>query len=226
MKNPDGSFKPAPMIDYYLSIAKHFDCPAEDRRLELLVDDKDAVTLSEKLPEISTSSSPLVILVPGGAFGLSKCWPVNRFAETADRLIDKYNATVVISVAPNHTEQKIADEICSMAKNRLYSLAQTPLTMGELKALFARADLVIANDTGPRHIAIAFERKIISLFGPNNPAWTQTGYKDELQIIGKGKCAPCEKPECKMDKHICMESISIETVHQAAETILNNWESK
>ncbi|NIT23694.1 MAG: hypothetical protein GTN53_14430, partial [Candidatus Aminicenantes bacterium] len=72
----------------------------------------------------------------------------------------------------------------------------TPLSLGELKALFSIADLVISNDTGPRHIAIALGRKVVTLFGPNNPIWTNTNYENEIQIIGNVHCAPCSKPKC------------------------------
>lgn len=219
-KNADGKYQPAPMIDYYLALAARLGCQTDDRQLRLQTEPDDSASLSAKLGDVMSTDRPVVILVPGGAFGPSKCWPAERFARTADRLIEKYNAAVIVSVAPNEPEKRIAADICRLAEGSLYSLADTPLTMGELKALFARADLVIANDTGPRHIAIALGRKIITLFGPNDPAWTQTGYKDEIQIAGTAECVPCAKPTCKMTEHICMESISVETVCKAAEMMV------
>ena len=220
-RNPDGSFKPVSMVDYYLGIAKWLGCQDYDRATELTFDDRDAVNLKGKLENVCSPDNPLVILVPGGAFGLSKCWPADRFAETADRVIEKYNATVVISVAPNDIEKSIAEKICRQAKNKLYNLAETPVTLGELKALIGIADLVITNDTGPRHIAVALRRKVISLFGPNDPAWTDTGYKDEMQISGTAQCAPCQKPKCKEAEHLCMNSISVEMVFSAAQKMLD-----
>jgi len=215
-KNTDGSFKPVTMIDYYLTIAEHLGCDTDNRQTELLIDQTHRQGLSCKLPELFSDKSPLVVLVPGGAFGPSKCWPGERFAETADRLIDDYGAKVFVSVAPNDAERQIAERICQQARHKLYTLTQTALTMGELKSLFSQADLVITNDTGPRHIAIALGRKVITIFGPNNPQWTQTGYPDEVQIIGKGDCVPCERPRCTQQKHICMESISVDMVYDSA----------
>ncbi|GAI94080.1 unnamed protein product, partial [marine sediment metagenome] len=165
---------------------------------------------------------PLIVIVPGGAFGPSKCWGSVRFAQTADWLITNYNATVVISVGPETLEKQIAEEICNSSKHKLINLAETPISLGELKALFSLADLVISNDTGPRHIAIALGRKVITLFGPNNPAWTDTGYENEIQIIGNVHCAPCSKPKCKKSKHICMEAITVEMVCEAAKELLEN----
>ncbi|MHC4418757.1 MAG: glycosyltransferase family 9 protein, partial [Planctomycetota bacterium] len=144
-------FKPLSMIDYYLAIASWLGAETSDRKLELTVDPQQDKKLRAKLPQVAHAKGPLVILVPGGAFGPSKCWPSERFAETADWLISNYNATVVISVASDPIEQKIATEISNKSAHKLINLAQTPLTLGELKALFGIADLVISNDTGPRH---------------------------------------------------------------------------
>ena len=120
--------------------------------------------------------------MPGGAFGASKCWPVEKFAQTADILTKKYNAMIIVSVSPDEEEKRIAKDLCELAENRIYNLAQTPLTISQLKTLFGRANLVISNDTGPRHIAIGLKRNVITLFGPNDPAWTETGYENEVKI--------------------------------------------
>jgi heptosyltransferase-2 len=215
-------FKPVSMIDYYLAIASWLGAETSDRKLQLLIDPHDNRKLQAKLPQIAEGKGPVVILVPGGAFGPSKCWPSESFAETADWLISNYNATVVISVASDPAEQRIAAQIVNKSAHKLINLAQTPLTLGELKALFAVADLVISNDTGPRHIATALQRKLITLFGPNDPAWTDTGYENEIKITGDAPCAPCAKPVCKETEHLCMQAIATETVCHAAKTLLEN----
>jgi heptosyltransferase-2 len=217
-----GKFKPISMIDYYLAIASWLGCKTNDRNLELLINPQEEQQLCGKLPQVLSLDRPIVVIVPGGAFGPSKCWPSVRFAQTADWLITNYKATVVISVGPETLEKQIAKEICNLSTHKLINLAETPISLGELKALFSIADLVISNDTGPRHIAIALGRKVITLFGPNNPAWTDTNYEHEIQIIGNVHCAPCSKPKCKKSEHICMESITVEMVCEAAKELLEN----
>jgi heptosyltransferase II len=223
LRDSQGDFAPQSMIDYYLGIAAAVGADVSDRRMELFVDPEAVQTLLAKLPIAATAAGPLVILVPGGGFGPSKCWPAERYAAVADDLAERYRARVVASVAPNEMEQRIGQQIAAAAKTKIYSLAETPLTMAELKALFAEADLAIANDTGPRHIAIALGRKVITLFGPNNPEWTQTGYPDEIQLVGQGPCVPCERPVCKEQSHRCMESITVEAVCAAADRMLEGW---
>lgn len=213
-------FKPSSMLDYYLAVPALLGADTTDTSLELPVNPQENKTLQIKLPEITESKGPVVVLVPGGAFGLSKCWLSERFAQTADWLISNYNAAVFVSVSPNTAEKQIAEEICDSSEFELISLANRHIGLGELKSLFSLADLVITNDTGPRHIAIALRRKVITLFGPNNPAWTETGYENEIKIIGDAPCAPCEKPICKKSEHLCMQSITVEMVCDAAKKLL------
>ncbi|MGA1980181.1 MAG: lipopolysaccharide heptosyltransferase II [Sedimentisphaerales bacterium] len=213
-------FKPYSMVDYYLAIPSLLGADTADVRLELFIDPQEDRKLRAKFPEIAESKGPVVVIVPGGAFGRSKYWLSERFAQTADWLISNYNATVFISVSPNPAEKQIAGKICDSSRFELINLAARPVSPGELKSLFAAADLVISNDTGPRHIAIALRRKVISLFGPNNPAWTETGYKNEIQIIGDAPCAPCDRPTCKKSEHLCMQAITVEMVCNAAKKLL------
>ncbi|TFG50843.1 MAG: hypothetical protein E4H40_00405, partial [Candidatus Brocadiia bacterium] len=117
---------------------------------------------------------------------------------------------------------KISRQICEESKHRLLNLGETPVTMGQLKSLFSSAGLVITNDTGPRHITIALRGKLVTLFGPNSPDWTETGYKNEIKIVGSAPCAPCAKPICSKSNHYCMEAISVEQVYKAAVTLLEN----
>ncbi len=212
----NGRYKPVSMVDYYLAIAQHVGCNIDNRQMSLSV--------SEKPLDIDLSlrpNKPTVILVPGGGFGPSKCWPKERFAETADWLIENYHANILISVAPNSTERKIASAICQLSKHNLINLDDKKLDLNQLKTIFSNADLVITNDTGPRHIATALGRNVICLLGPNDPILADTNSPNEVQIIGEAPCAPCLKPICKKPVHYCMESISVKNVCNIAKAFLD-----
>jgi heptosyltransferase-2 len=219
LKDSSGHFVPIPAIDYYLQIARSLGAEDSDRTMELPLDPANEPHLHQTLSSFFSHTGPKVILVPGGAFGPSKCWPPERFAQVADILIEEYHTAVLLSVAPNKTEMEIANVIRRKARNPLLCSADASLNLADIKTLIARADLVITNDTGPRHIAIALKRKVITLFGPNNPQWTQTGWSDEIQIIGQGPCVPCDKPICRQPRHYCMESITVEQVLDAVRRI-------
>lgn len=215
-----GKFKPVSSVEYYLAMAEMLGARLVSRLPELEVAPADQKAIAAMFPDLQDRRRPLVILVPGGAFGPSKLWPPERFAACATSLIERTHAQVIVSVAPTAAEMQAAEAIVSLCRHPLIHLGKTPLTGGQLKALFSRAALVLTNDTGPRHIAIALGRKVVTLFGPNNPAWTQTAYPDEIRIIGKGPCVPCDKPICKATEHFCMESITVSQVLEAAERLL------
>lgn len=219
LRTGSGGFLPLPMTDYYLAIAESLGAGVDHRTPELSVTDECIQAVRQKVPAVD-AQGPLVILVPGGAFGPSKLWPVERYADLADQLAATCGATVILSIAPIPEEIRIADAICRQAAAEVVHLGRTPLSGGELKALFSLADVVITNDTGPRHIAIALDKNIVTLFGPNNPQWTQTGHDKEIQIIGKAHCVPCDQPQCKQNQHLCMESITVQAVLKAAQRFL------
>jgi heptosyltransferase II len=227
---PNGQYAPHSMIDYYLEVAGKLGAETTNKKMELFIDPQDEKTLREKLPEITGTAGPVIIIVPGGAFGPSKLWPAERFAQTADKLIKDFNATVIISVASTPAEKEIADKIFASSKygtfakeniisNKLINLAQKYVSLGELKPLFSAADLIITNDTGPRHIAAALHRKVVTIFGSSNPAWTETGYENEIKIISNVDCAPCHLKVCPKE-HQCMNAISVDEVMAAAEKLL------
>lgn len=218
-KLDNGKYKPYSMVDYYMAIAGWLGGDCEKTNLELAVDNESLEYVNEKLG--IANNKPRVILVPGGAFGPSKCWASERFAKVADELIDKYNAQVLINVAPKKEELEIADEIIAASENELINLGQYGFSLGQIKSVFSTAELVITNDTGPRHIAIALGKKVISLFGPNDPAWTDTGWEKEIQIVGTAECAPCAKKTCFKEEHICMNSITPDMVMEAAGRLLD-----
>ena len=218
-KNPDGSPRPYPMIDYYLAVASWLGANCENRKMELSIDEKSKKTLQNRFP-ILAGGNPTIVFVPGGAYGSAKFWPSENFTRTADLLIEKYNANIFISVAPNPAERQVARQICRQTKNKLINLANRPASLGELKALFSSADLIITNDTGPRHIALALGRKTISLFGPNDPEWTRCDCENEVQIAADVPCAPCDKSKCPINKRVCMESLTPEIVCEAVEKML------
>lgn len=222
-KNADGTYKPNSMIDYYLAIASWLGGETQNRKMHLNTTQEDTNSLYGKIPALAMPAreNSVAVIVPGGAFGTSKRWPVERFAAVADYLVEQHQMQVVICAANNPDEKKVAGKIQDAARSTLISLADTPVSLGQLKALFKDAELVITNDTGPRHIAIAFDRKVVTLFGPNDPAWTESEHPKEIKIVGKAHCAPCARPSCKQDEHECMNSITVEMVIEAVEKLLN-----
>jgi len=222
-------YAPISMLDYYGHLVEHAighlggDLPsvetATDRRLQLFTSRQDRREADVLLNRWGLGAeSRLVMLVPGGAFGASKLWPAERFAQLADRLVrDGYE--IIISCAPNDAETEIVKRVISACGEPVRSLADERLSLGGLKALISRCRLVVANDTGPCHIAAAFGVPLVTLFGPTDPRWTATGYGKEVRLRADTDCPPCQRPNCSRD-HRCMLGIEPDDVYDAAVHLL------
>ena len=161
------------------------------------------------LAERKLARGPLVILAPGAAFGPSKLWPVERFAAVGDAL-RKECASVLISYGPGEEET-----VAALQKAAAPFATSEGISLSTLKAVYEKAALVISNDTGPRHMAVALGRPVITLMGPNDPRYSEfAGEKGEVIRVSVD-CAPyaqpCQLKECPID-HRCMTGIEMERV--------------
>jgi len=165
-----------------------------------------------------TNNDQVVLLVPGGAFGGSKWWPPERFGEVANQLLER-NIKVILFCAPNDIEREISKTVQENCESPLLSLVDASLSLGAIKALVKRSALVVSNDTGPCHIAAAFNVPLITLFGPTDPRWTWTGYQGESRLRVDVDCGPCQKAVCLTD-HKCLKQITTATVMASIERLL------
>jgi len=94
-----------------------------------------------------------------------------------------------------------------------------------VKAVIARTHLLITNDTGPRHIAAAFDKPLITIFGSSDPALTRIDFDKEIQLWKKIDCAPCEKRVCPKGHHRCMRELLPDEVFRAAKAQLEKYYS-
>lgn len=153
---------------------------------------------------------------PGAAFGSAKRWYPERFAQVADALASDFGYKVLLVGGPG--ESAIGSEISS--KTGSGALNMTGMTsVRQLMALLASVELVITNDSGPMHVAAAFERPVVALFGPTDHRVTSP-LCSRLSLVRKQtECAPCLKRECPGD-HRCMADITVEDVLCGVEALV------
>jgi heptosyltransferase-2 len=222
-----GKFVPTPIIKSYLGLARYLGASHRDLKMELFVTPSEKREAEEVLVRCgleaatyrpaASGSPPLVLLNPGAQYGAAKCWRPEYFAELADRFIDEQNATVLISAAPR--ERAIVEAIKRQMRHAAIELSNKGMTLGSLKEIVRRCDLMVTNDTGPRHIAAAMDVPVVTVFGPTFPEWTEIYYPKERQVAVKVFCGPCQKKVCPLD-HRCMTRLSPAMVHAAAMELL------
>src|SRR5262249_37947284 len=90
---------------------------------------------------------------------------------------------------------------------------------GLTKACIRRAALLVTTDSGPRHVAAAFDRPVVTLFGPTHIAWTETYHPKAVHVQKQVPCGPCQRRVRPFD-HRCMEELTPGEVFAAAHELL------
>ena len=82
----------------------------------------------------------------------------------------------------------------------------------------------MTTDSGPRHFAAAFDRPVVTLFGPTHIEWTETYFDKAINLQKKVPCGPCQLRVCPLD-HRCMTELTVAEVQVAAEDLLTRTEN-
>ncbi len=164
----------------------------------------------------------VVLMVPGAAYGSSKCWEPASFGRVADHLIDRYSCKVLI--VPGPEEGSIARAIQSTMRNTPVVLADPIVPLDILMAIIQSSSLVISNDTGPRHFAVAFGKPVVVIMGPTDPRYTHLDFDKTIILRENMDCSPCQLKVCPRD-HRCMTAITPERVIEASEYLIRRYGS-
>ncbi len=214
----DGKRLPISMIERYLRITRALGCADAGIALELPLDPLARERVAKRLALAGVGESePLVVVTPGASFGASKLWPPERFAAACVGLRAAHGLRAIL--APGPGEEGVSHAIAARAGAGALVLEAPVTTLAELAALIARAKLVLTNDTGPRHMAVALGTPVISLLGPTDPRHTAHLLERQRVLREPVECSPCHLKVCPID-HRCMQRLEPERVLAAAAELL------
>ncbi|MCA1902491.1 MAG: lipopolysaccharide heptosyltransferase II [Candidatus Hydrogenedens sp.] len=205
------------MVYEYLRLAELLNIPFDNKGLELAVSEEEQSLWIKEL-EKEQLGGFRVGIAPGASFGSSKRWDVQRFATVAEVLTQKYGLTPILITGPG--EEEIKNDFSKYYKKKFIDPFINGHHLSRLKAVIKNLDLLICNDSGPRHIAIAFDIPVICLMGPTKPEYTESPWERGEVLRVPVDCGPCQLPECPTD-HRCMTLITPEMVLNAIEKWLN-----
>lgn len=203
-------------VDRNLKLAASLGCETRDIKFPLSLNQEAKQEVSEFIQKNKLDTKqPLITFVPGGRWE-KKRWPALSFSSLGDLLSQKLNAGIII--AGSREEEGLVRKIRGAMKTQ--STGATGFSLGSLKALLSRSDLVVTNDSGPMHIAVALGTPVVALFGPTDPQRTGPYTKNNLVIQEKMNCMPCFRKVCSQNSFECMESISVLKVFEGVEQML------
>jgi len=169
-------------------------------------------------PEAARDESlPIVACLPTGSWP-AKTWPPERFAEAMDALADA--ATILWLWGPG---ERAAVE-SARAAMRARSLLAPPTGWQELGALLARCAVLVSNDSGPKHVAVALGIPTVTIFGPTHPGTWHPPSGPHRALVADGlDCLHCNENVCPLpgDRHMrCMRDVGAARVAQSARALL------
>ena len=176
-----------------------------------------AKDVQEVLARLSLASSAKILgLCPGAEYGPAKQWPLEYFAETAEKWLQDHGESQVWifgSEKDRAAGEAISNALSESLRARTHNLAGST-ALGEAIDLMALCEAVISNDSGLMHVAAALGLPLVALFGSSTPEYTPpNGLPDETKILWKGlECSPCFKRECPLGTLECLTKITPQEV--------------
>jgi ADP-heptose:LPS heptosyltransferase len=131
---------------------------------ELIVTDADRQEAAAALPPASCAAGERLVVLQPGATDPRRCWPAQRFAALGDRLAEQGLRVAVNGAAG---EAALVDAVAGNMRHPAMALAGR-LGLCGLCGLLARASLVVSNDTGPLHLALALGVPSVGIFWLRN----------------------------------------------------------
>jgi heptosyltransferase II len=161
---------------------------------------------------VRCSKKKILGLNPGAAYGSAKQWYPKKFAAVAADLSTKYD----ILIFGSDNEKDIASDIeKSLIEKGVANFKNLSgkTSVDELVTKIANLDLFITGDSGPMHIAAAYQIPTVSIFGPTNLIETSQWMNQKSIIVKKNlDCQPCMKRVCPLKHHKCMKLIEASDV--------------
>jgi lipopolysaccharide heptosyltransferase I len=190
-------------VDRYLKLCDALGCGRAPVEFSFHVTDQDR----QHVAEILGHDRPFAVLLPGTNWP-TKRWPVEHFAALVGPLRERFGLDSIVAGGPD------VAGIAGLIPRAINVVGKTS-NLRQLVALLERADLVIANDSGPMHIAAALGRPLVTMFGPTNPQ--RTGPYGRLDSVVRLDipCSPCYSRRCSHQS--CLKWLQAEHVLAVAE---------
>jgi len=202
------------IVDRYMKTVESFGVVNDGEGLDYFIPAKDEV----KQKDIPVSHQAGYIGMVIGAAHSTKKLPLEKLKE----LCNKIDHPVILFGGKEDNES--GKQIASADPVKIYN-ACGKFNLNESADLVRKSKLIITHDTGLMHIAAAFKKKIISVWGNTVPEFGMYPYYGNNQILNARfeinglQCRPCSKigyAKCPRGHFKCMKQISMDAVAETA----------
>jgi lipopolysaccharide heptosyltransferase II len=192
---------------------------AREERMALRLPAASREAVAAFLGEEVRGGGPLVVVHPG-ASAPSRRYPAERFAVVAGRLSREAGCRVVFT--GTRDEEGVVARIREAMGAPSWSTAGR-LDLGSLAALISEARLLVANNTGPVHLAAAVGTPVVDLYALTNPQ--HTPWMVPARVLSCDvACRWCYRSVCPEGHHRCLTGVPADDVYRAACDLLDEGE--
>ena len=151
-------------------------------------------------------AAPWLVLLPGARWP-SKRWPVEHFTALVQQLAAR-RPELRFAILGSEDDRPLGETIAGGTPQRCLNLAgQT--TLPEMVEWIRLSTLVVANDTGPMHVAAALGKPVVAMFGPTAPQRTGPYGQVDRTLHTALPCVPCFRSRCAYHKPLeCLRALS------------------
>ena len=207
------------IVDRYFDTVKLFNVKNDEKGLDFFILPENEISLNQ-LPEIFRNGYIAFVI---GAKHATKQLPINKLIELCKLL-----TFPIILLGGNEDFEDANLIIQSVGSEKIFN-ACGKYNIQQSASFVDKAELVITHDTGLMHIAAAFRKIIISIWGNTIPEFGMFPYKSGKSSVIfeiKGlKCRPCSKigyNRCPKRHFKCMNQIDINAIVQTVAKIISN----
>lgn len=194
-----------------LDLVAAIGCTTADERLSLQVPAQARARVLRALAGAGVDVERPWVLIHPGASAPSRRYPAEGFAAAARRLVREAGCRVVF--AGGAAEVALVEQIRREMEAPSVTLAGGR-TLAELAALIALAPLLVANNSGPAHIAAAVGTPVVELYALTNPQHTPWLVPSRV-LSHDVPCRNCYKSICAQGHHDCLRRVHPDAVYEA-----------
>jgi lipopolysaccharide heptosyltransferase II len=185
---------------------------------QLICERLQAIGIHTADSEKQSEANRFAVIAPAAAFE-AKRWSSNRFAQVVNHLKQKWHLPSI--VIAGREQEEIAHKVASLSTAK--PCVVTGLSLKELMALISLSSLFVGNDSGPMHIAAAFNRPVVGIFGSSNPSvwhpWTEAPHR-VVEAVGNREKEIQPKQAGEIDAETRIRKIPVEAVNNAVDQVL------
>lgn len=164
------------------------------------------------------ADTPLVVLCPGAEYGPAKRWPARHYAALASLMASEWPQTALLLLGSTK-ERALATEIAALSGAGVRNLCGET-SLADALALVATASAVVSNDSGLMHVAAAYGRPQVAVFGSSDPRHTPPRSSRARVEWLHLECSPCFERTCPLGHLNCLNQIAPAAVLQSLKLAL------